>query len=452
MLFVKEKKFYKNICALAVPIVFQNVISLLLNFADTIMLGRLDGNTEPYISAASYGTQPFFVFTLFIFGIMSGSSVLISQYWGKRDKEAINKIAGIAVTFGLVVSVIVTALCLSIPDALMSLFARNEYTRELSVRYLTIISFSYIPFALTTVLFGVMRSVEKAKIPVTINAIAIATNIILNYLLIFGVGVFPKLEVAGAAIATLIARVLECVLSLLYVFVFEKELGLKIKKMFRFSRPMINDFFKYSLPVIFNETLWGFGTTIYASILGSFGDTVYSAYSICNIVERIGLVVVMGLATTSGVICGKAIGEGRADKAYAYSKTLMSISVISGMVFGTVLMLMRNVIIGFFNIEAATVQIAGTLVVLVICMILFKSFNTPLIVGILRCGGDTVTAMKLDLITMWCFSIPMGFIAAYLLKLPAPIVYIVLVSDEILKLPFGLKRYLSKKWIKNVTQ
>ncbi len=451
MLFVKDRRFYRNVCALAIPIVLQNVISLLLNFADTIMLGRLEGDTEMAISAAGYGTQPFFVFTLFIFGIMSGSAVLISQYWGKRDKDAINKVAGIAVTFGFVVAVIVTVLCLSIPHELMGLFAENDATRDLGVEYLTVVSFTYIPFALTTILFGVMRATEKAKIPVIINAVAIATNILFNWLLIFGVGPFPQLEVRGAALATLIARVFECVMALLYVFVFEKELGLRIKKMFRFSKALVRDFFKYSLPVIFNESLWGLGTTVHASVLGKLGDTVYSAYSISNIVERVGLVVVMGLANTTAIICGKSIGEGRTKEAYDYSKTLMTISMISGVLFGSILLLFRRFIVGFFNISPETTELATTLIVLVVCMIIFKSFNTPMIVGVLRCGGDTVSAMKFDLISMWCFAIPLGYIVAFVIKAPAPLVYLALVSDEIIKLPFALKRYLSRKWIKNVT-
>ncbi len=452
MLFVKEKRFYKNVYALAIPIVLQNVISLLLNFADTIMLGRLEeGAAETAISAAGFGTQPFFVFTLFIFGIMSGSSVLISQYWGKRDKDTINKIAGIAVTVGLAVSIVVTVICLTFPHQIMSLFTDSSQTRELSVRYLTVIAYSFIPFSVTTILFGVMRSSEKAKIPVIINAVAIFTNIVFNWLLIFGVGIFPRLEVRGAAIATLIARVFECVMALLYVFVFEKDLRLRVTKMFAFSKPLVSKFFKYSLPVIFNETLWGLGTTVHAAILGKLGDDVYSAYSISNIVERIGLVVVMGLANTTAIICGKAIGEGRTEAAYGYSKTLMSISVISGAVFGAVLFVLRQLIIGFFNIQPGTSDIANSLIIMVICMLLFKAFNTPMIVGVLRSGGDTVTAMLLDLLTMWCFAIPLGFIMAFAVKIPAPFVYLCLVSDEVAKMPFALKRYVSKKWIKNVT-
>ncbi len=452
MLFVKEKRFYKNVCALAVPIVLQNVISLLLNFADTIMLGRLDGDTETAISAAGFGTQPFFVFTLFIFGIMSGSSVLISQYWGKRDKNTINKIAGIAVTVGLAVAIAVTALCLTLPKQIMGLFTDNEQTLKLSVEYLTVIAYTFIPFSLTTILFGVMRATEKAKIPVIINALAIFTNILFNWFLIFGIGIFPKLEVRGAAIATLIARVFECVMALLYVFVFEKELGLRIRKMFSFTKNLVGDFFKYSLPVIFNESLWGIGTTVQAAVLGNLGDDVYSAYSISNIVERVGLVVVMGLANTTAILCGKAIGENRKKAAFDYSKTLLSVSVISGVTFGVILFLLRNYIVGFFNIQETTAQTANTLIMLVVVMLMFKSFNTPMIVGVLRSGGDTVAAMTLDLIPMWCFSIPLGIIMAFVVKIPAPFVYLTLVSDEIVKMPFALKRYLSRKWIRNVTE
>ena len=450
MKLIRNPLFYKHVFGLIIPIALQNALFLLLNLMDTIMLGRVEQGTEAAISAANIANQPFFIYSLFIFGTVSGASVLISQYWGKGMPEKIVKVAGVAFTFCVSIGVIFTVVLSIIPGQVLQLYMKDKEVLELGTAYLRVVLISYIPSAISSILNGIMRSVENVRFPLFSSVCAVVFNIFFNWCFIFGRLGFPKLGVVGAAVGTLIARLLELVIVLTYVFAFDKRLKLRVTQMFRFEMEMVRNFIRYSLPVVLNETMWSLGITVHAAIIGNLGKQAYAAYTVADVVERVALILIMGFGNAGAIVIGKTVGAGDYDEAYDKAQTLLVLATGSGLVFGALVFLSRFFVLDFFNIEAVTKDFAGGILFVMSFMIAAKGFNTVNIVGILRGGGDTRVCLLLDVIPMWCVCIPLGAVAAFVLHLPVYFVYAILMSDEYLKLLFGLHRFRSKKWIKRI--
>lgn len=451
-IFVRDRSFYKVILSLAIPMTLQNVLQLLLNMMDTVMLGQVGESSEAVISAANFANQPFFVYSLFLFGMVSGMSVLIAQYWGKGDADAINSIAGIAITAAIAVGGIFTLICYLFTPEVMGLFTESAEVIELGVQYLRIVLASYILASLTSLLCGIMRSTEQVGIALGSNTVGIFSNIILNYILIFGKLGFPALGIRGAAAATLIARIIEFLIVLTYVVFFDRRVRLSFARMFRIKPGLISDFVRYSLPVILNETMWGLGITLHSVIIGHISDAAYAAYSVANIVEKIGLLSAIGFANATQIIIGKEIGAGRSENAYPYAKTMLALSAMLGVVMSGVVLLVRHPAVSLFNVADETKAAAINIISVMSVIIFIKSFNTTAVVGVMRGGGDTRTAMLFDFLPMWVVSIPLGAAAAHILGLPVWWVYACLMSDEVIKSSFCLIYIRSKRWIKNVTR
>lgn len=449
---VRDREFYRVVLSLAIPMTIQNVLQLLLNMMDTVMLGRLGESSEALISAANFANQPFFVYSLFLFGMVSGMSVLIAQYWGKGDTDAINSITGIAMTAAVAVGSLFTIVCYLFTPGVMGLFTDSDEVIGLGVKYLRIVLASYVIASVTSILCGVMRSTEQVGIALGSNTVGIFTNIALNYCLIFGKFGLPRMEIEGAALATLIAKIVEFLIVLVYVIFFDRRVRLSFARMFRIQRRMIGDFIKYSLPVIFNETMWGLGITLHSVIIGHIGDAAYAAYTVANIIEKIGLLSAIGFANATQIIIGKEIGAGRSENAYPYARTMLALSAALGVIMSGVVLLVRVPAVGLFDIADSTKTAAVNIIAVMSVIIFIKSFNTTAIVGVMRGGGDTRTAMIFDFMPMWLISIPLGAIAAHIIKLPVWWVYACLMSDEVIKSGFCLLYIRTKRWIKNVTR
>ena len=449
---VRDREFYRVVLSLAIPMTIQNVLQLLLNMMDTVMLGRLGDSSEAVISAANFANQPFFVYSLFLFGMVSGMSVLIAQYWGKGDTDAINSITGIAMTAAVAVGSLFTIVCYLFTPGVMGLFTDSGEVIELGVKYLRIVLASYVIASITSILCGVMRSTEQVGIALGSNTVGIFTNIALNYCLIFGKFGLPRMEIEGAALATLIAKIVEFLIVLVYVIFFDRRVRLSLARMFRIRRRMIGDFIKYSLPVIFNETMWGLGITLHSVIIGHISDAAYAAYTVANIIEKIGLLSAIGFANATQIIIGKEIGAGRSENAYPYARTMLTLSAALGIIMSGVVLLVRVPAVGLFDIADSTKTAAVNIIAVMSVIIFIKSLNTTAIVGVMRGGGDTRTAMIFDFMPMWLISIPLGAIVAHIIKLPVWWVYACLMSDEVIKSGFCLLYIRTKRWIRNVTR
>jgi putative MATE family efflux protein len=339
----------------------------------------------------------------------------------------------------------------------MSLFSNEEKIVEAAVSYLRIMLFSFVFYLLTALFSGILRSVEKVKIPMTATLIGIMTNITLNALLIYGLGAFPALGIKGAAIATVIARAVEFSIVFVYIAFFENTLKFTVKKMFAIRALIIKDFFKYALPVIANEFVWGFGATLHTSIIGNMardapGDQI-AAYTVSNMIEQIAFMSIMGFSTVCCIIIGKAIGEGKDNGTIVkYARTFMGLAGFFAFMTGGAAFIFRNRIIDLFEISDETKIYASRLFVVVTVFILIKTFNCVSIVGIFRGGGDTKTGMIVDLCFMYSLGIPLGFCAMRFWKLEVPFVYAFLVRDELFKLPVIIWREKSCRWIRSITR
>lgn len=446
---IKEKTFYRTLIAFAIPVILQNLLGTALNMMDTIMLG---GMGEVAISAAALGNQPFFIFMLFTFGVSGGMGVLICQYWGKKDMNTINSVVGMALIASMVISALFTVVAVAIPETILTIFTKDTEVIRYGAEYLRIVACSYFFYAITTTFANALRNMEKVRIPVAINAGALIANTILNYLLINGVLGFPRLGVAGAAWATLISRVLECAAILLYVLVLEKEIQLQLRRMFRFSRLLFSDFMRYSLPVIFNESLWGIGTSVHASIMGHIGAEATAAFNVADIVQRLALAVCFGLSSAALIFVGKELGQGNLERAKKTASTILGISLIYSVLGSLLILALRPIVLMFFNLEPNTITICNEIMLVMALILAFKAFNSPNIVGVLRAGGDTRFSLFIDVGFLWTVTIPLGAVVGLVWGAPVWVVYLCLMSDEFIKFFIGIWRFRSGRWIRNITR
>jgi putative MATE family efflux protein len=445
----EKKNFYKLVFALVLPMALQNLINVGVSSADVIMLGKV---SETALSACSLAGQVQFIMTLIFFGLTSGAAVLTAQYWGKKDIRTIEKILGITMRIALSVSVLFTAAVMIFPVPIMKLFSGEEEVIQQGVSYLRIIAFSYILVSITMIYLNIMRSVERVIISTIVYLVSLIINIILNSIFIFGLFGLEPMGIRGAALATLIARISELAIVLIYAIYKNHVVRFHIKDLFVKDKLLTKDFLTYSIPVMMNELIWGAGTSVNAAIIGHLGKTVVAANSVTQVTRQLAMVVAFGLANATAIIIGKVIGENKEELAKLYAKRFVRMTIILGVAGAFV-------ILGVSQIAKATLTLSGEaksyLSIMMFVMSYFaigQAYNTTMVVGVFRAGGDIHFGVILDVTTLWGCSILLGVIAAFVLKLPVPVVYMILMSDEIIKIPLTTWRYRSMKWVKNVTR
>ena len=446
---VRDKNFYKTLLKLTVPIALQNLISLGMNLSDTVMLGSLG---EKQISASALANQPFFVFTLVMFGLCSGACVLTAQYWGKSDTETINKIVALALKISAVCSVLFSALVLIFPEFVISLYTADREVIRLGAQFLRIIGFSYTLSAISTTYLYILRSIEIVTLPLTFNFISFSINIFLNWIFIYGHFGFPAMGIRGSATGTLCARIIEICMVLVYAIVFNRKIRLRLGYIVRTDLQLLRDFLRYSAPVVINETLWSLGISMQSVVIGHMGSRQVAASSIAGVVQRLCMVIVFGMSNAAAIIVGKQIGAGEEEKAGRSARTMLLLSVVIGILSAGIILLIREPMIAFYNVDQTTKQYASEFIEVYAVVLMFMSFNSVNIVGVLRGGGDTRFAMFIDTFALWLFAIPLGALAGLYFKFPLPVVFFLLTCDEVVKFTIGIWRFRSGKWLRNLTR
>ncbi len=442
-------KFYRTVIALVVPMALQNLINVGVTAADVIMLGAVG---ETALSGASLAGQVQYIMTLFLFGLTSGATVLTAQYWGRGDREAIEKILGMAVTAAVVVTALFTAAALAIPDLLMRIFTSDPAVIAEGVKYLRIVAFYYVLMGITQTYLYIMRSVERVVVATVVYLLSLLCNIILNSIFIFGLLGLPAMGVEGAALGTLCARVLEVVLVIGYSRFFNKDIKLRLKYVLHMDRALFRDFMKYALPVVANELMWGLGTAANTAILGHMGSSAVAANSVAQVARQLATVVSFGLSSAAAIYLGKTIGEKRMEHAKAYAKRFVILSIIMGVLGGLIILAAAPVTASALALSGTAKQYLRFMFFVMSYFVVGQAFNTTMVVGIFRSGGDTRFGLILDVSTMWCCSILLGFLAAFVFRLSVPVVYVILMSDEVIKVPVTYRRYRSYKWLRDVTR
>ena len=446
---IDRRKFYKTVLALVVPMALQNLINVGVTAADVIMLGAVG---EKALSGASLAGQIQYIMTLFLFGLTSGATVLTAQYWGKGDRDAIEKILGMAVKAAVCVTALFTVSALAVPELLMQVFTNDPVVVSEGVKYLRIVAFTYIMMGVTQAYLYIMRSVERVVVATVVYLLSLICNIIMNAIFIFGLLGLPKMGVAGAALGTLCARILEVVLVAIYARLFNREIRLRFKYVLHTDKILFSDFMRYALPVVVNEVLWGLGTAANTAILGHMGSAAVAANSVAQVARQLATVVSFGLSSAAAIYLGKTIGEKKTEYAKAYAKRFLILSIIMGILGGTVILAVSPLASAALTLSCTAKEYLRIMFFVMSYFVVGQAINTTLVVGVFRSGGDTRFGLILDMTTMWCCSILFGFLAAFVFKLSVPVVYVILMSDEIIKIPITYKRYRSYKWLNDVTR
>ena len=442
-------KFYRSVFALVIPMALQNLINVGVTAADVIMLGRVG---EKALSGASLAGQVQYIMVLFLFGLTSGATVLTAQYWGKGDKKTIEKILGLGMKAAIIVTAIFTVAALLIPDLLMRIFTNDPAVISEGIKYLRIVAFSYVLMGITQVYLFIMRSVERVVVATVVYLVSLICNVILNAIFIFGLLGCPAMGIQGAALGTLAARFVELILVFGYARLFNKDIKFRFRYLMRTDRLLVRDFLRYALPVVMNEVMWGLGTAANTAILGHMGSAAVAANSVAQVARQLATVVAFGLSSATAIYLGKTIGEKKFEHAKAYAHRFLLLSVVMGAIGGAIILVAAPVTAALLSLTPAAKSYLKFMFFVMSYFVIAQSFNTTMVVGTFRSGGDTRFGLIMDVATMWGCSILFGFLAAFVFHCGVPVVYIILMSDELIKVPITWIRYRSYKWLKDVTR
>lgn len=444
-----SENFYRRALSIAIPIAVHNLILSSINMADVFMVGQLG---ESAIAALGISNQLMFLFILFLFGMGSGGSIFISQFFGKKDRVNLHRVLGIMMVPALAISVVMASGAIFIPELLMSVFSKDAQVLDQSARYLRIVGWSY-PFTAISFIFQmVLRSTDKPRVPMYTSFFALIINIIFNWLLIFGNMGFPVLGIEGAAIATVLARALETLITIFIVYYTKSEAAAKLKVMLDFRLDLVKKVITTSLPVFINESVWASGIVALNIIYASLGTESIAAVNIMDSVGRLSFAAFIGIANAGAVVLGTDIGAQKYSQVWEHSKKFTAMSIYTGVAVSVILFVTAPFVISIYNISATVSDLAYKTILVWVFMIPIVSFNCLNIVGILRSGGDTQAALWIDIGALWAIGVPLALIGASYFALPIHIVYLLAKIEEVFKFIFGFKRYLSKKWIKNLVE
>ena len=452
---VRDREFYMTMLRIALPIALQSFLSFLVVIADDIMVSSTSHGLFAQAAVAQVNSITA-LFTATMTGLIAGSSVLIAQYWGRKDMERIKRIFAVVMWICIIVSLAVVALMKLFPETIVGIVInRNDIQiTDLALEYLAIICFSYVPFAISTALVGMLRTIEVVKITMYAALHTLVVNIGLNYILIFGKLGFPALGVRGAAIATLLARISEMILVGLYAFYIQKEIELKPRDFLVIDRTMLKDYSFYGLPVGITDAQWALIGMLKAAIIGQLGGVFMAANSIANSMANLGTLFTFGLAGGAAVVVGKAVGRGDYQTAREYSKTIQIMFFGVGLVMAGLVFLLRVPFVSLYG-SSSNPEVYGLSVQLIAILavtMIGTTYHASCFVGINRGAGDSRFVAMVDMICGWVVVLPLTLLAAFVWNLPLPMVFLATRIDQCFKWIIAFFRLRGNKWIKNVTR
>lgn len=441
--------FYKSFFFTWAMLVFQNVITLSVNLADNMMLGAY---SEIALSGVATVNQIQFVYQQLMVALGEGLVVFCSQYWGRRQIEPMKRIAATAMYAGLFVCIMLFSLVSLFPDQVLGLFTTDTAIISEGKDYLYVIRFTYLFFAVTQILLATLRSVGVVKIAFILSAQTFLINCGINYLLIYGKFGMPRLGVTGAAIGTLVARIVECVVLVFYVIKKEKTLCLRFRDYLKFNKILAKDYLRITSPMLLTNGLWGVNTALQTVILGHMNSAAIAANSAASNLFLMVKSLPVGAASSASILIGKTIGQGNYDLAKRYAKVLQKIFLCIGIFAGVLLYFLRIPVLSFYQLSKETKEMANTFLIILSVVAVGMSYQMPTNTGIVRGGGDTVYVVKLDLISIWCIVIPLSFFMAFVVKASPTVVVCCLNADQIFKcIPAFIKANYGN-WMKKLTR
>lgn len=447
--FVKDKTFYRQLIAITIPIAMQNLINFGISMSDTVMLGMLG---EVQLSAASIANQLGFIYMLLGFGTGSGAVVLIAQFWGKQDIASIHKSLTAMYRTIVVAALFFTSAAMLFPREIVSIFTTDALVIEEAAVYLRIVGMSYLFSGLASTTMIALRAVRIVKISVIMYSCSLVISVAGNWLLIFGNLGAPALGTKGAAITTCIARVVEFIIAMTYLFFFEKKIQYKFRMLFAKRLDILRSFMQNAAPVVLNELLWSGGISAVAVVIGRMGREFVAANAICSVLSQLVMVLLFGVANAAAVIVGNTVGEGNYKRAKEYAHTFTALSLLLGLISCAAVLLIKGPIISLYNISDLARTYADQIITIYSIIVVFASVNCTILIGSLRGGGDTRFVLLIDVFFLWVISIPLGFLTGLYLGWPVWAVYAILKSDEVFKCIAALIRLYCSKWINDITR
>jgi putative efflux protein, MATE family len=447
-LFVREKSFYISFFSLTVIIALQNVLSFGVNLSDNILLG---GYSESALSGVALVNQIQFLLQMLIMGIGEGLVIMASRYWGANNLGPVKKVTSIGMRIAVILSLILWVVTFCFPHSCLSLFTNDEGVIAEGVKYLQIICFSYVFFAVTNILLASLRSVETVKIGFIVMSSTLIINVCLNYILIYGHFGAPRLGIRGSAIATLLARIIELIIVWIFIKKFDRKIRLKFKDFKAVDPQLFKNYLKIGSPILISNAIWGVAMAVQTAILGHTGKSSIAANSIATTIFQIITVVTYASASATAVIIGKTIGAGNIDRVKPYAKTLQIMYVIIGLGTGIFLFSVRDFILGFYNISIAAKTLALQFITVLSVTVCGTAYQMPSLTGIVRGGGDTKFVLFNDLIFMWLIVLPSSALCVFIFHLPVVVAFVCLKSDQILKCFVAIVKVNRYRWIRKLS-
>lgn len=445
---VKKDDFYRQMFKLAIPIIIQNLLSAAVNSSDVIMLNYVGQSAISAVSlAANYSNILFMVY----YGLGTGASLLCAQYFGKKNMQAIHAVEGIALRFSFAISALVALAAFTMPQRMLLLFTSDQELIAIGSSYIRIMGITYLCWGVTEIYLAILRSIGRVTISMTLNMLAFGLNILLNAMFIFGLFGAPKLGVTGVAIATASSRLIQLVACVI-VSLLSKDVKLNSAYMFIRSKTLLNDFIHLSLPALGNDLSWSVAFSMYSVILGHLGTEAVAANSLVTVVRNVGSVFCFAIASAGTILLGRVMGQEELEKSKSYASRMLKMTVVAGAVGGVIVLAVTPFVLRFASLNDTAMHYLKYMLLINSYYIMGSAVNTALIAGVFRAGGDTKFGLICDTIDMWVYAVPLGFFAAFVLKLPVLWVYFLLCTDEFVKWPWVIRHYRKREWAKNITR
>ena len=445
--FYRDPEYFSEVIKIAVPIIIQQLMFSGLNLLGVVFVGQ---KGDASVAAVGLAGQVAFLLNLVHFGIISGAAMFTAQFWGRRDVPNLRRVLGLCLMLALSASLIFFILSQFFPSQILRIYSKDAAVIALGTSYIRTFSWTFIFFAITFSYSFVMRSTGNVKTPSIISVAALILSTFLSYSLILGRFGFPELGIQGAAVAAVIARLLECITLLVTIYTGKSPVAASLRELTDFDAKFFGKVFKPMLPVMLNELLWALGITTYNIIYGRMGTASYAAMNIVNTIEQVAFVLFIGIANATSVLVGNRIGAGKEDEAYVYAGRSIGLGIVGGIIIGLLLQLVKGPVLSLYKVSPEVIDNAGHVINVITFFLWLRVNNMTIVIGILRAGGDTRFSLFLDGMIIWLVGVPMAYLGANVCHLPVYLVYLCAMSEEATKWFLGIARYRSRKWINNL--
>lgn len=446
-LYVKDKEFYKKVAAISIPIAMQGLITTGVNMMDTIMIGMV-GETQ--LSAVSLANQFISIFHIFCMGIGMGASVLVARYYGMKDKESLKGTVSIMLRLCLAMATLFCVATILMPELIMKIYTVEDAIITHGAEYLKYSVITYYLLGLSLTCTIVLRNVGQVRLPLYTSVAAFFINVGANYMFIFGKFGAPRMEVAGAAVGTLIARIFEFSVICGYLFLKDKEIEFRIKDLFAPVGRLWQEYIRISIPVLISDGILALGNNSVAMVIGRLGESFVAANAVTAVTQQLSSVMIQGFSQAGAIVTGYTLGEGDKEKAHEQGYAFLGIGIVFGLLAAGIILLISGPMIQAYQLSPKTQEIAKELMWSICIIVVFQATNSIMTKGVLRGGGDTKMLMLADNIFLWIASVPLGVLAGLVLHLPAFWIYFALKIDQVLKAVWCVIRLRSGKWIKKI--